>query len=125
MVKQTLHIALAFLLLVSVTGLTLHKHYCGDELTGIAVFMDSNDCHESSCTHCKDETVSCRLDLDRLSSDVQDIPEINELKISVIELLTKDFLTNSIPVQSFLIPVRENSHISSLHGIPMLQSFRC
>ena len=39
------HITLAFLLLLSSTGIVLNKHYCGSELKSMAVFMEAEPCH--------------------------------------------------------------------------------
>ena len=124
MVRKILHIAMALLLMVSITGFTLHKHYCGDELTGLALYMDANDCSENSCSHCEDVTVSCRLDVDLLSANAQNIPEKTQTEITEIELLSTGTLTVPKPVQSTSVIVRLIDH-SSLHGIPMLQSFLC
>ena len=124
MVRKILHIAMALLLMVSITGFTLHKHYCGDELTGLALYMDANDCSENSCAHCEDVTVSNRLDVDLLSVYAQNIPENTQSEITAIELLPTGILTIHKPFQSTLVAERVTDH-SSRHGISMLQSFLC
>ena len=125
MVRQILHIALAILLLVSITGLTVHRHYCGDALTGTALFADAGGCQEDSCDHCKDETVNCRLDVDLFGADAQDIPETNVLNISVTDLLTASADAGISSFQDILANRTEQGPSFSFRGIPMLQSFRC
>ena len=41
------HITLAFLLLLSSTGIVFNKHYCGSELKSMAVFMEATPCHHA------------------------------------------------------------------------------
>jgi len=124
MLKKSLHIAMALLLMVSITGLTIHKHYCGDELTSISIFVDTSDCQESSCAHCEDETLSCKMDVDLLSADAQELPENTPLQIAVAILPQSILLTEPSVVQSAQLLVNKPFQ-AGLHGIAMLQSFRC
>lgn len=48
MFGRVLHITLAFVLLLSSTGLVLNKHYCQDELKSVALFSKAKPCHKSS-----------------------------------------------------------------------------
>lgn len=124
MLKRLLHIAMALLLMISITGLTIHKHYCHGELTGLSVFVDANHCCEASCTHCKDVTVSNHLDVDLFSANVQAVPENIQLSISSFEMLPA-VLPEILPcIQHLTRSTKTCCHVD-LHGIPMLQSFRC
>ena len=124
MLKKALHIAMALLLMISITGLTIHKHYCGDELTNVSIFVDTSDCQESSCAHCEDETINCKMDVDIFSADVLELPENTPLQIVVVilpqSILLVEPSTNQ-PVQSLV----NKSFQAGVHGIAMLQSFRC
>ncbi|MCF6171338.1 MAG: hypothetical protein L3J66_10210 [Bacteroidales bacterium] len=124
MLKKSLHIAMALLLMVSITGLTIHKHYCGDELTSVSLFEDASDCQESSCAHCEDVSVSCKIDVDILSADAQNIPENIQLEISSIELFANSLLT-IFREENKVMLTNKQPDLSALHGMPMLQSFLC
>lgn len=46
MIAKVFHIILAFLLLVSSTGLVVSKHYCGGDLKSTALFAEAAPCHQ-------------------------------------------------------------------------------
>ena len=81
---------MAFLLVISITGFTMHKHYCGDELTGITLYMDTADCDENTCTECKDVTVSLQFNIDMLSIEVLIKPDTSQAEADVIKLFTHE-----------------------------------
>lgn len=124
MLRKLLHISIALLLLISVSGFTIHKHYCHDVLTGVSVFFDVDNCCESSCAHCKNETISCRLDLDILSSNAQNIPEKIQSSIFLYGLIQTRIIFTPELSSSILTPKREIKS-NSMDGNAMLQSFRC
>jgi hypothetical protein len=52
MVKKSLDIVLALLVLVATTGIMVTKHYCGDNLAGIAFFSKPEPCCDmEGCCH--------------------------------------------------------------------------
>ena len=124
MLRKLLHISISFLLLISVSGFTIHKHYCHDKLTGISIFPDVDSCCESSCAHCKNETINCRLDLDILSTGTQNIPEKIQSSIILYGLLQTRIVYTPELGPSTLTSKREIGS-NSRHGNAMLQSFRC
>lgn len=124
MLRKLLHISIALLLLISINGFTIHKHYCHDVLTGVSVFFDVDNCCESSCTHCKNETISCRLHLDILSANAQNIPEKIQSSIILYGLIQNRIIYTPEQDPSTLTPKRKFLS-NSIHGNAMLQSFRC
>jgi len=71
MLKKTLHIVIASLILVSSTGFTINLHYCHDQLYDLALFSPAHSCcgadaeglcHSSeglsSKSHCEDESIA-------------------------------------------------------------------
>lgn len=46
MFKKAIHILLALLILGTSMGLTINKHYCQNQLKGIAVFFQPPNCHD-------------------------------------------------------------------------------
>ena len=124
MLRKVLHISITLLLLISISGFTIHKHYCHDVLTGVSVFFDVDSCCESSCAHCNNETISCRLDLDILSTGAQNIPEKIQSSTMLYGLLQTRIVYTPEPGSSTLNSKREIGS-NSRHGNAMLQSFRC
>lgn len=112
------------MLLVSITGFTVYKHYCGDELTGVAFFADSSECHKTSCNQCEDVMVSCKLHMEMLSTDTQNIPENIHFEITPSELLFFRILVMPETVGPKLNSEKTINDLS-LPGISILQSFRC
>ena len=57
MFKYISHIIISLFLLISTTGFTISKHYCGDNLISVSVFSEVEFCCEVvDC--CKNETIS-------------------------------------------------------------------
>ncbi len=50
MFLRVLHIGLAFLILISSTGITVHKHYCQKELKSMALLVKSEKCEDNHQT---------------------------------------------------------------------------
>ncbi|MCB0586125.1 MAG: hypothetical protein KDD06_12465 [Phaeodactylibacter sp.] len=90
MIARIVHINLAFLLLLSSTGIVLNKHYCGAELKSIGVFIGAEPCHHEKamkgCPYhdsgekglqkekkgcCNDETEYIKSDEDKVAPSVQ------------------------------------------------------
>lgn len=46
MLKKAIHITLVLLILGTSMGLTINKHYCQNQLKGIAVFFQPPNCHD-------------------------------------------------------------------------------
>ncbi len=71
MINLISHITLSAIMLLSATGLTVSKHYCGDQLIDIGLITLADNCYEtdaceSHCpydiemensNHCDDETI--------------------------------------------------------------------
>ncbi|VAW20791.1 hypothetical protein MNBD_BACTEROID01-1143 [hydrothermal vent metagenome] len=56
MVKKASHIVLATLLIVITTGMTVSKHYCGNDLKSITVSSGQHSCCETPSGCCHDES---------------------------------------------------------------------
>ncbi|MBN2215644.1 MAG: hypothetical protein JW723_15550 [Bacteroidales bacterium] len=72
MLRRISDIALALLLLVTTTGYTISKHYCGTKLVSVAVNSKTKACcddEKGSCCH--DESEHFRLKEDFVPSSVQ------------------------------------------------------
>lgn len=53
MAKQALHIALSLILYVSTAGISIHSHYCKNELKAVSFLVEASSCHtaKKSCPH--------------------------------------------------------------------------
>jgi len=58
MLKKISHILLAMLLLVTTMGMTVSKHFCGDDLKSISLFTEAESCCDIPTGCCHDELVT-------------------------------------------------------------------
>lgn len=128
LIYRIAHITLAFLLLLSSTGIVLNKHYCGSELKSMAVFMEATPCHHvkavKSCpTHssgeeglqkekkgcCDDKTEYLKSDEEQLAQsfrfDLKNLPVLLaavfvafDIKLPVTDSNTLHYLTYKPPI---------------------------
>ncbi len=61
MFQSTLHILLSLLLFLSTAGVSVHQHFCNDQLKSIALWTSATPCKadEQSCTIDKDNKGDC------------------------------------------------------------------
>jgi len=115
---------MAFILLVFVTGFTVNKHYCGDELTEISLSTDTGHCLHDVCTYCEDAAMDCRFGVDMLSDEDEYLSENNQPETVFAGLQSTEKLT----ISKHLYPLRLNDlpteNITG-HEIHMFQFFRC
>lgn len=124
MLRKVLHIFMSLLPLISISGFSVYKHCCENELITVSVFPDTDHCNQDSCDDCADVTMHCRLDLDLLTTDVQNIPEKLQFELDSPGLLPTEIFIASTPVSSSRITETQVAHSSS-HGISMSQTFLC
>jgi hypothetical protein len=91
--------------LSSTLGVNVYKHYCGDLLEGISVFIQSNPCAdeggEEACTAgketdcCEDETEYYQLDIELVTQQVQQLSSKQFLAFTQLLYLYSPFGSNS------------------------------
>jgi len=86
MFKAILNIIVAANLFVVSTGFTLSKHYCGDDLSSIAIDHKASSCCDSSCHKCHTEEHFVKLDQD-LTTPVH----FEKLQIAQLDLMVPAF----------------------------------
>lgn len=98
MIKVASHIILSLLLLVSTTGLTISKHYCGGELVSTSVYTEADSCCDSGDC-CKNETEIIQLDVDYSVSSTVVVPESvqTELMIFSLAVVKLNIEENTLP----------------------------
>ncbi len=124
MLKKILHIFMSFILLVSISGFSVYKHYCENELVTVSIFPDSDHCNMDFCDDCADVTINCRADLDLLTTDVQNIPEKLQSELNSSGLFPTGIYFTANPVSSSLISETLAVH-STTHGTPKFLTFLC
>ncbi len=68
MVRKMINIIAVFILLVTTTGITISKHYCGDLLISVALDGKAKSCCEPGCNCCHNEHVTIHLNDDFVGS---------------------------------------------------------
>ena len=109
--------------LSSTTGVNIYKHYCGDFLEGISIYVKGNPCEdeggESMCSQgketdcCEDETEFYQLETDLFkqqsnTKNFETQPVLVELKyaLSVVEEVEdKSYLNLDIPKSKYQNPL--------------------
>jgi hypothetical protein len=61
MLKKAGYTLLMMLLLFATTGMTITRHYCGQNLTAVAVFSTPDNCCGEQCPRCHNEKISFRI----------------------------------------------------------------
>jgi hypothetical protein len=64
MFNKVSHVLLSLVLFISTTGLTIDKHYCGDNLVSVSLFGDAKSCCDMDGGCCHQETDSYILTVD-------------------------------------------------------------
>lgn len=59
--KYIIHIILGVLLVLSTSGITITRHYCGDNLVFASVASENKNCCNESCNNCRSESVSFKV----------------------------------------------------------------
>lgn len=121
MLKKVSHILLSFLLLVTTTGLTINRHYCGDNLESISIFSEPQSCCEMpNCCHNESIVIQLEEDFSISSFNISfeqiavvlpnfsslfnaDLQEISDFKEFVHTPLKNPIKTVLSSIQSFLL----------------------
>jgi hypothetical protein len=109
MIKKVLHGALALLMILTVTGITINLHYCHDHLYDLALFEQAHSCCESgghchmpadqaNMDHCEDSSIHVESTGEYLGS----FPAFEFDEINVIELLLAErIITDQLIAEQF------------------------
>ena len=70
MLRKITHIIISLVLLVSTTGITIDKHYCGSRLVSVSIAGDSEPCCDTGDACCHDDVDTYKLAVDYTVSTV-------------------------------------------------------
>jgi hypothetical protein len=86
MIKKINAILLSLLLVLPTVGVSIEKHFCGGNLSDVALFTGAGcGCDEANETDdcCREEDQVLRVDLDQFGSSVQRVPEIAQQDVLI------------------------------------------
>lgn len=64
MFTKVIYVLMSLVLLISTTGLTVDKHYCGDNLVSVSFFGHAGSCGDMDGSCCRQDTDTYKLTLD-------------------------------------------------------------
>jgi hypothetical protein len=106
--KKALHISLSSLLAITLlffgAGMTIEKHFCGDELKSVAVNEEAKSCCPHSSEAPKSEERDCCNDSSE-SIDLWDVPNSTQAPQHFVAVLP------SFDIQSLLSSKEEAKHL--------------
>ena len=101
MLKKISHIIMVTVLLVSTTGMTVSKHYCGGSLVDVNIFSDAKTCCDdigtSKCCHNESEHIELDEDFLVVANDIQ----FQETTLDLLLPFIQSFVFNEIEQQDF------------------------
>lgn len=121
MLYKLIHVFFSLVLVISTTGVTIDKHYCGDNLVSYSLFGKAKTCSDMDESCCHEQTDTYKLAVDytapvfNLTSD-QDYHVI-PLTTTIYALTIRDGFC--VPEQHGLGPP-SNPHTN----LPSLQTYR-
>lgn len=59
--KRAGHILIILLLLIGTTGLTINRHFCGNNLIKISLYKSPDNCCDENCPGCHNEKINLRI----------------------------------------------------------------
>lgn len=60
-IKKFTNIILVFLLLLSTSGITVYKHFCGNSLVSESIGIHTKKCCNANCKGCRDESITFKI----------------------------------------------------------------
>ncbi|MBN1387842.1 MAG: hypothetical protein JW965_05300 [Bacteroidales bacterium] len=120
MFRKLLYIVIAIILLFTTSGISISKHFCGDNLQSVTLMNIPDPCCDSgSCCHTETQFFKLEGDLT--------IASIEYFKISLIPVFFREVREETII--KAVIPEALNNNWENIHPpggrehLPMLQSF--
>jgi hypothetical protein len=109
MAKKSLHIALAFILYLSTAGISVHSHYCKNELKDISFWLKAESCHsvEKTCPHhppqedenerdcCDNQVTFEKVDTDLINMIVDQGPAVDFVPAYLPHSLNIEFINSN------------------------------
>jgi len=125
MFRKASNIATMLMLLISTTGFTISKHYCGNKIVSVSIDSRAESCCGTACDCCHTENITIHLEDDfviQAFSVKFDSPEVDYFLFELPVYSENSFLTSTdfIPEADESPPPRETKTVLSL-----LQPYIC
>ncbi len=124
MTNKAIHIIIAVILNLALTGVVVHKHYSCMGMDKVAVFEEAQSCCTDGCNECKDVTEAFRLDIDFLISQVP-VFATAVIDLSFFAPASETFVTNTAPAHIFFPFNFLSGFLPDISPQAFLQTFRC
>ncbi|MFO7828234.1 MAG: hypothetical protein R6V23_06420 [Bacteroidales bacterium] len=81
MFRSLVHITISLLLLTSITGFSISKHYCGDQFVSVKINQEAKSCCDMTGGCCHNETEFYQIDNDFLTAYNHSFQSLNEIDL--------------------------------------------
>lgn len=126
MTRKILHIAVSFLLLAATSGITITRHYCGENLISVVFGQQADSCCDGPCQHCHNETVHYQVEdnftLNQVQFNPDDIASFDLMYVPVLTFL--DGFTDEVSNPGFIQFIDKYPPPKLASSLPALQTFR-
>jgi len=125
MLKKIGHILIISLLLVSTSGISVTRHYCGSSLKSFSIFSTPSKCCEGRCDKCHnkhsftkvtDEFINTSIDIPDLKADSQILHAI------IIYTISDQLSSGNLPID---IDLRKFLYTKAGDSPALICNFRC
>jgi hypothetical protein len=104
MVKKAGHILIILLLLFVTSGLTINRHFCGNDLIKISIYKSTGNCCDQNCPGCHNEKISLRI-----TDQFESVQAYKDIHAGIKLLLEKSSLPTLLSFSNFqLVSVLNN-----------------
>lgn len=108
MIKQAANYIMSFLLLFSVIGININKHYSGNELYSVSVYSEPESCCNEPCDCCNETTEFFQLTDVFLPSILYHKQIVKVIKLNIwfndfkVNLFSKEYIRFSLSFYRYL-----------------------
>jgi len=123
MLKKICHTFIVILLVITTSGITISRHYCGNSLFSTALGHHAKSCCDSKCQGCHDEIIHFKV-VDHFNITLRKADF--DLKPITLDIIHCDLVIFNFKANRFSCPVAfASSPPIADHSPALLQIFRC
>lgn len=127
MTRRLSHILIMFTLILATAGVTVTRHYCGNELKKITLAGEPKSCCGDDSNCCHNETFTQKVTNDYLSSNDVHVPAVKVISMDWLQapsVLAFTLTDSSLALHSAYIPYNSPPLIAD-NPPAMFQVFLC
>ena len=125
MFKKVAHILIVSLLLISTSGISMTRHYCGSTFESFSVFGTPHKCCDGSCDKCHNKHSFNKVtdEFTDSATSIFDLKADSHILYAIIDYAISDQLTSgTLPVN---IDLRKFLHSKAGDSPALICNFRC